>query len=75
MRNKVAIVPNPATNSISISNITSENYTVEIFNVIGNAVLKVANQNSIDISKLASGVYMVLVRQGNQNQLQKLIKK
>ena len=75
VRNKVAIVPNPATNSISISNITSENYTVEIFNVIGNAVLKVANQNSIDISKLASGVYMVLVRQGNQNQLQKLIKK
>jgi hypothetical protein len=74
-RNKVSIVPNPATNSIAIANITSENYTVEIFNMIGNAVLKVANQNSIDTSKLASGIYMVLVRQGNQSQIQKLIKK
>ena len=73
--NKVAIVPNPATNSISISNITSENYTVEIFNVIGNIVLKVTNQNNIDTSKLTFGVYMVLVRQGNQTQIQKLIKK
>ncbi|MBL0013308.1 MAG: T9SS type A sorting domain-containing protein [Flavobacterium sp.] len=69
------MIPNPATNSIAISNITSENYTVEIFSVIGNSVLRVANQNSIDISKLAPGVYMVLVRQGNQTQIQKLIKK
>jgi hypothetical protein len=74
-KNKVAIVPNPATNSIAIANITSENYTVEIFNVIGNTVIKVANQNTIDISKLTSGIYMVLVRQGNQTQIQKLIKK
>lgn len=74
-KNKVNIIPNPATNSITISNITSENYTVEIFNVIGNAVLKVSNQNSIDISKLTTGIYMVLVQQGNQTQIQKLIKK
>ena len=73
-RKKVAILPNPATNYISISNIASKNYTIEIFDVIGNAVLKVANQNSIDISKLAAGVYMVLVLQGNQTQIQKLIK-
>ena len=72
---KVSIVPNPATNAIAIANISSENYTIEIFNVIGNSVLKIANQNTIDTSKLTSGVYMVLVRQGNQTQIKKLIKK
>ena len=71
----IAIGPNPATNSITITNIMSENYECEIFNIIGNSVMKVSNQNTIDISKLAAGVYMVLVRQGNQTQIQKLIKK
>ncbi len=71
----IAIGPNPATNSITITNIRSENYECEIFNIIGNSVMKVSNQNTIDISKLAAGVYMVLVRQGNQTQIQKLIKK
>ncbi len=74
-RNKIAIVPNPATNSIAITNISSENYSIEIINVLGNSVLKVSNQNYIDTSKLASGIYMVLVRQGNQTQIKKLIKK
>jgi CubicO group peptidase (beta-lactamase class C family) len=71
----IAIVPNPAKNSISISNIKSENYTIEIFSMIGNSVIKVSNQNTIDISKLTAGVYIVSVRQGNQTQIQKLIKK
>ncbi len=71
----ISIGPNPATNSITVTNIMSENYECEIFNIIGNSVMKVSNQNTIDISKLAAGVYMVLVRQGNQTQIQKLIKK
>ena len=74
-KNKIAILPNPATNSITIANITAENYTVEIFDVFGNAVLNVSNQNSLDTSKLAKGVYIVLVRQGSETQIQKLIKK
>ncbi len=71
----IAIGPNPATNSITITNIMSENYECEIFNIIGNSVMKVSNQNTIDITKLSSGVYMILVRQGNHTQIQKLIKK
>ena len=71
----IAIVPNPATNSITIQNIRSENYECEIFNIIGNSVMKGSNQNAIDISKLTAGVYIVSVRQGNQTQIQKLIKK
>jgi CubicO group peptidase (beta-lactamase class C family) len=71
----IAIGPNPATNSITITNIMSEKYECEIFNIIGNSVLKVINQNTIDISKLTSGVYIVSVKQGNETQIQKLIKK
>lgn len=71
----IAIGPNPATNLITISNIMAENYECEIFNIIGNSVLKVFNQNTIDISKLTSGVYIVSVKQGNETQIQKVIKK
>lgn len=71
----ISIGPNPATNSITITNIKDENYECEIFNIIGNSVMKVSNQNTIDISKLTAGVYIVSVRQGNQTQIQKLIKK
>ena len=71
----ISIGPNPATNSITITNIKAENYECEIFNIIGNLVMKVSNQNTIDISKLTAGVYIVSVRQGNQTQIQKLIKK
>ena len=73
--NKIVIGPNPATNTISISNVESEKYSVEIFDMIGNSILKVSNQRTIDISFLASGIYLVNVQQGNQSQTQKLIKR
>lgn len=73
--NKVLTGPNPATNTIYISNIKSEKYTVEIFDMIGKSILKVTNQNIIDISSFTSGIYLVNVKQGNQSQTQKLIKK
>ena len=73
--NKIVIGPNPATNTILISNIESEKYSVEIFDMIGNSILKVSNQSTIDISFLASGIYLVNVQQGNQSQNQKLIKR
>lgn len=73
--NKIVIEPNPATNTISISNIESKKYSVEIFDMIGNSILKVSNQSTLDISFLASGIYLVNVQQGNQSQTQKLIKR
>ena len=73
--NKIVIGPNPATNTILISNIESEKYSVEIFDMIGNSILKVSNQRTIDISFLASGIYLVNVQQGNQSQTEKLIKR
>lgn len=73
--NTIVIEPNPATNTISISNVESENYSIEIFDMIGKSILKVSNQNVIDISKLASSVYIVMVQHGNEIQTKKLIKK
>lgn len=73
--NKIVIGPNPATNTISISNIESDKYSVEIFDMIGNSILKVSNQRTIDISFLASGIYLVKVQHRNQSQTQKLIKR
>lgn len=71
---KVTIVPNPATNFIAISNLNSDNYSVEIFDIMGKSTLNVSNQNSIDISSLSAGIYFVTIRQGNLSITQKLIK-
>jgi CubicO group peptidase (beta-lactamase class C family) len=70
---KIAIGPNPATNTIYISTSSSENFTVELFDLIGKSVLKSSNQNTIDISSVLPGNYIVKVHQGNQSQTQKLI--
>jgi hypothetical protein len=73
--NKVGLEPNPAKNIISISNIESEKYTIEIFDMIGKSILRISNQNNIDISNLASSMYIVKIQQGNQIQTQKFFKK
>ena len=66
---------NPIIEYHANGNIKSEKYSVVIFDMIGNSILKVSNQSTIDISFLASGIYLVNVQQGNQSQTQKLIKR
>ncbi|WP_347373210.1 T9SS type A sorting domain-containing protein [Aequorivita sp. Q41] len=57
----VAIYPNPADDIISLSNLTQE-HTIAIYNLLGQKVKEQtvdANKNSINITDLALGVYIL----------------
>jgi len=67
----VSLYPNPATNQFTIANFTEESI-VSIFDIQGNNV-KTVSQNTVDISDLSSGYYMVHISNSLGTQVQKLI--
>jgi hypothetical protein len=72
----ISVFPNPANEFITINH-ADRNTQVTIFDLTGKPVLQRASLQSsqtIDISKLSPGVYMVKCRQGNKVQQTKLLK-
>jgi uncharacterized repeat protein (TIGR01451 family) len=67
------VTPNPATNTIYLSNVASK-YEVQITSILGEVVVKTSNSCTIDISHLAKGIYLINVKQGDKTTTQKLIK-
>lgn len=77
----ISISPNPALNTISVAidHSGSLNYAIEIYNFTGQLIMKQKLNgvlNSVDISSLTSGIYIVHLsdNNGKQLQLQKLVK-
>ena len=71
----LAIYPNPATNSISISSGVDIS-TVEIFAMNGQKVLGTTQTSSIDVSRLSQGMYLVQATDISGNKTtKKLLKK
>jgi hypothetical protein len=73
------IYPNPTTDSFKISSeiITLNDFTIQVFNILGKKVLEKLNSNSrtVDISFLESGIYLLKISKDNQHKTLKLIKK
>lgn len=70
-----SVYPNPAKDVIHLNGI-SDVASIKIFNMEGKVVMSQANQNnSINISKLTSGIYLILVKDGDKTFSQKFIKK
>ena len=68
--------PNPSTNSTLFFSV-QQDAKISVYNILGKLVLKKAisqTKNSIDISSLTSGVYLVKVHLGNQFITKKLLK-
>jgi hypothetical protein len=66
--NSVSLYPNPAQDYIIVKNNFSENQTVVIYNVAGQTIMTQEinqNENSLDVAKLASGIYFVHVSESN----------
>jgi hypothetical protein len=64
----IAIYPNPATTSFSLSGI-SENYKISVFNNLGQIYLKKNNftsGQSIDVSTWAPGLYFIHIQNSTQ---------
>jgi hypothetical protein len=72
---ELIIFPNPANTAITISTeFLNEPYSVRIFNAKGSLVLSKNNQNSIDISSLLSGVYLICIQTNQGMVTRKMIK-
>ena len=67
--------PNPTTGNKVYFN-TTEDITVNIYNVIGKLIRSTEiteDENSIDISKMSKGIYLVKINAGNKNISKKLL--
>ena len=74
--NSISIYPNPTYNTFNIKSKNGEKVNqVEIYNAIGQLVLKTANYENIDISMLSDDIYFVKVNIDNEYITSKLIKK
>ena len=76
-KTKFSIYPNPAQDELKISS-ESEIQTLEIYDLAGRALLTkqaIPAENSIDISTLLSGTYLVKITSNGTTHIQKLIKK
>lgn len=68
----INVYPNPATNVLNIA--ANEAVNVSIFSIDGKKVADAANATTIDISRLAAGMYMAQVRSAANNSLIKAVK-
>jgi hypothetical protein len=79
LNNQVAIYPNPADKQITIANNSNINVTeANIYNLQGKLVQSIALGNKetiVDISTMASGVYMVKISSDSGTTTKKLIKR
>jgi len=56
---KLIVYPNPASNNLYINNIPNNIEFINIINIEGKEVLKTKAANSIDISSLSKGIYVI----------------
>ena len=75
---QVNIYPNPIKKSFSIQvdGISLENISIKIFSVLGEKVLEKSKliSNTVDVSNLETGFYILKIQNGNQQKTVKLIK-
>ncbi|HZH69593.1 MAG TPA: T9SS type A sorting domain-containing protein [Flavobacteriaceae bacterium] len=67
-----SMYPNPAKDIVTITTNSNLEMVVNVYDILGKRVLSQTN-NTLDVSRLKSGVYMVQVAQGNNTSVQKLI--
>ena len=75
--NAFSVSPNPVKDVVTI-NTTSGFDTVEVFNQLGQSVLKssssLMNNNRLDLSSLNPGIYLMRIRSNNKSKTLKIIK-
>lgn len=67
------LYPNPATDIINVKTELSK-FEIEIFNLLGQIVIKSSNDKEINISNLTEGAYLVRISSNNKTFTKKIIK-
>ena len=73
-KNNISIYPNPAKTELNLSISQNEINELSISNLLGQVLMTLKNKNSIDVSNLASGIYILTITQGQNKNTQKFIK-
>ncbi|MBK9733290.1 MAG: T9SS type A sorting domain-containing protein [Chitinophagaceae bacterium] len=69
-----AVFPNPATDRVNILLATTTDFEVELTNLTGDRIVLMQNENTIDVSNLAAGVYFIKISTAEQSVVKKLVK-
>jgi beta-glucanase (GH16 family) len=64
---------NPVSDNLKITS-KSEIDSIEIYNLLGNLVLRKNFENNIDVSNLPKGIYLLNINSGNKKSIKKIIK-
>jgi hypothetical protein len=73
---KISVYPNPATNNITIKSVDqSQIDSVELYNILGSKVLSTTSlvNDSLNVSEMASGVYLLKVNVGAQSATKRIV--
>ncbi|TAL56862.1 MAG: T9SS type A sorting domain-containing protein [Bacteroidetes bacterium] len=73
--NHLSVYPVPAGTEINIRPLSGEKFELEIFNTLGEAIIRSKNNNTIDISQLSNGIYFLKVRENKYSYSRKFIKR
>ncbi|MCF6279774.1 MAG: T9SS type A sorting domain-containing protein [Flavobacteriaceae bacterium] len=65
--NDVSVFPNPVSDVLNVSSLSTAIKSIEIFNQLGQLVLGNLNQDSINISRLSQGIYFCEIKGENGN--------
>ena len=55
----LVVYPNPTTDNLYVNNLPEKTEIINIINIEGKVVLSLESKNTIDISKLTKGIYMI----------------
>ncbi len=68
----ISIYPNPSTGVFTIKT-DAKNYSVEIYNMMGQVIMVAENKTDIDLSAEPKGIYFVMVMENEKYYLQKIV--
>lgn len=74
---QLSLFPNPASNKVIVTNVSSSNVEVTVYNILGdliNRIKAVKSQATIDVVNLPDGVYIVSFDNGKEIVTQRLVK-
>ena len=70
----VTVFPNPTYNNVNITVNTHENYTIQLYNISNQLIYSEQNATQIDLSKMKTGVYTLIVKTTKGITTQKIVK-
>ena len=76
LENKIIVFPNPTNNYAEIGLVEKENYTIQLYDIMGNILIseiKVNNNYTLNLGNMAQGIYFLKVTDSSNTSITKKI--